>query len=49
MARSSAAVTRLLVADCTELSDLLADEVRIELDDLGLVQSKQEFIASINE
>ena len=39
----------LLVADRTELSDLLADDVRIELDDLGVVQSKQEFIASIDE
>ncbi|MER9331040.1 nuclear transport factor 2 family protein [Mesorhizobium sp. M0488] len=39
----------LLVADRTELSDLLADDVRIELDDLGIVQSKQEFIASIDE
>jgi hypothetical protein len=39
----------LLVADRTELSDLLADDVRITLDDLGIVQSKQEFIASIDE
>jgi hypothetical protein len=39
----------LLVADRTELSDLLADDVRIKLDDLGVVQSKQEFIASIDE
>lgn len=39
----------LLVADRTELSDLLADNVRIKLDDLGIVQSKQEFIASIDE
>ncbi|MER8376349.1 nuclear transport factor 2 family protein [Mesorhizobium sp. M1409] len=39
----------LLVADRTELSDLLADDVRIKLDDLGIVQSKQEFIASIDE
>ncbi|MER8526023.1 MULTISPECIES: nuclear transport factor 2 family protein [unclassified Mesorhizobium] len=39
----------LLVADRTELSDLLADNVRIKLDDLGVVQSKQEFIASIAE
>ncbi|MER9443460.1 nuclear transport factor 2 family protein [Mesorhizobium sp. M0340] len=39
----------LLVADRTELSDLLADNVRIKLDDLGVVQSKQEFIASIVE
>ncbi|RUY12175.1 nuclear transport factor 2 family protein, partial [Mesorhizobium sp. M7A.F.Ca.US.005.03.2.1] len=30
-------------------SDLLADDVRIKLDDLGIVQSKQEFIASIDE
>ncbi|UVK42406.1 nuclear transport factor 2 family protein [Mesorhizobium sp. AR07] len=39
----------LLVADRTELSDLLADDVRIKLEDLGIVQSKQEFIASIDE
>ncbi|TPK82303.1 nuclear transport factor 2 family protein [Mesorhizobium sp. B2-4-17] len=39
----------LLVADRTELSELLADDVRIKLDDLGIVQSKQEFIASIDE
>ncbi|WP_136619853.1 MULTISPECIES: nuclear transport factor 2 family protein [Mesorhizobium] len=39
----------LLVADRTELSDLLADDVRIKLDDLGIVQSRQEFIASIDE
>jgi hypothetical protein len=39
----------LLVADRTELTDLLADDVRIKLDDLGVVQSKQEFIASIDE
>ncbi|MER9615103.1 nuclear transport factor 2 family protein [Mesorhizobium sp. M0207] len=39
----------LLVADRTELSDLLADNVRIKLDDLGVVQSRQEFIASIAE
>ena len=39
----------LLVADRTELTDLLADDVRIKLDDLGVVQSKQEFIDSIDE
>lgn len=39
----------LLVADRTELSDLLTDDVRIKLDDLGIVQSKQEFIASMDE
>ena len=39
----------LLVADRTELSDLLADDVRIKLDDLGVVQNKQEFIASIDD
>lgn len=38
----------LLVADRTELADLLADDVRIKLDDLGIVQSKQEFIASLD-
>ncbi|TIM63403.1 MAG: nuclear transport factor 2 family protein [Mesorhizobium sp.] len=39
----------LLVADRTELSDLLAGDVRIKLDDLGVVQTKQEFIASIDD
>ncbi|TGQ77605.1 nuclear transport factor 2 family protein [Mesorhizobium sp. M8A.F.Ca.ET.207.01.1.1] len=39
----------LLVADRTELADLLDDDVRIKLDDLGVVQSKQEFIASLVE
>ncbi|WP_421915693.1 nuclear transport factor 2 family protein [Mesorhizobium sp.] len=39
----------LLVADRTEISDLLADDVRIKLDDLGVVQSKQEFIASMDD
>lgn len=39
----------LLVADRTELADLLADDVRIKLDDLGVVQSKQEFITSLDE
>jgi hypothetical protein len=39
----------LLVADRTELADLLADDVRISLDDLGVMQSKQEFIASLDE
>jgi hypothetical protein len=39
----------LLIADRTELADLLADDVRIKLDDLGIVQSKQEFIASLDE
>ena len=39
----------LLVADRTELADLLADDVRIKLEDLGVVQSKQEFIAALDE
>ncbi|TPI09246.1 nuclear transport factor 2 family protein [Mesorhizobium sp. B4-1-1] len=39
----------LLVADRTELSDLLADEVRMKLDDIGVVQTKEDFIASIDE
>jgi hypothetical protein len=39
----------LLGADRTELSDLLADDARIRLDDLGVEQSKQEFIASMEE
>ncbi|CDX25542.1 conserved exported hypothetical protein [Mesorhizobium sp. ORS 3324] len=39
----------LLAADRTELSALLADDVRMKLDDIGVVQDKQEFIASIDE
>jgi len=39
----------LLVADRTELSELLSDDVRMKLDDLGVVQTKQDFIASIDE
>ncbi len=39
----------LLVADRTELSDLLSDDVRMKLDDIGVVQSKEDFIASIDE
>ena len=39
----------LLVADRTELSDLLSDDVRMKLDDIGVVQNKQDFIASIDE
>ncbi|TIV61175.1 MAG: nuclear transport factor 2 family protein [Mesorhizobium sp.] len=39
----------LLVADRTELADLLADDVRMKLDDIGVVQTKEDFIASIDE
>lgn len=39
----------LLVADRTELSELLADDVRMKLDDIGVVQFKEDFIASIDE
>ena len=39
----------LLVADRTELSELLADDVRMKLNDIGVVQTKQDFIASIDE
>ena len=39
----------LLVADRTELSELLSDDVRMKLDDIGVVQDKQDFIASIDE
>ncbi len=39
----------LLVADRTELADLLADDVRMKLDDIGVVQTKRDFIASIDE
>jgi len=52
-ADDSAVISRwyaaLLVADRTEISDLLSDDVRIKLDDLGVVQSKQEFIASMDD
>ncbi|TIT90458.1 MAG: nuclear transport factor 2 family protein, partial [Mesorhizobium sp.] len=36
----------LLAADRTELSALLADDARMTLEDLGVVQNKQEFIDS---
>ena len=53
LADDSALISRwyaaLLVADRTEISDLLSDDVRIKLDDLGIVQSKQEFIASMDD
>ena len=39
----------LLVADRTELSELLSDDARMKLDDIGVVQTKQDFIASIDE
>ncbi len=39
----------LLVADRTELSDLLSEDARIRLSDLGIEQSKAEFIASMDE
>ncbi|RRH94650.1 nuclear transport factor 2 family protein [Mesorhizobium tamadayense] len=39
----------LLAADRTELSALLADDARMTLEDLGVVQSKQEFIDSIDQ
>ncbi|PBB92282.1 hypothetical protein CK215_10630 [Mesorhizobium sp. WSM3864] len=39
----------LLVADRTELSELLSEEVHMKLDDVGVVQDKQEFLASIDE
>ena len=39
----------LLVADRTELSELLADDVRMKLDDIGVIQTKQDFIDSIDE
>ena len=39
----------LLVADRTELTELLSDDVRMKLDDIGVVQTKQDFIASIDE
>ncbi|WFP77269.1 DUF4440 domain-containing protein [Mesorhizobium sp. WSM4906] len=39
----------LLAADRTELSALLADDARMTLEDLGVVQGKQEFIDSIGQ
>jgi hypothetical protein len=39
----------LLSADRAGLSDLLSDDARIDLTDLGVVQSKQEFLASMDE
>lgn len=39
----------LLQADRAELSELLADDATIRLDDLGVTQSKDEFIASMDE
>jgi len=39
----------LLVADRSELRELLADDARMKLDDIGVVQTKQDFIASIDE
>lgn len=39
----------LLVADRTELTELLADDARMKLDDIGVIQTKQDFIASIDE
>ena len=39
----------LLVADRSELAELLADDARLKLDDIGVIQSKQDFIASIDE
>ncbi|KQZ15197.1 hypothetical protein ASD44_14895 [Mesorhizobium sp. Root554] len=39
----------LLTADRAVLSELLAENARIRLDDLGIEQSKDEFIASMDE
>ncbi|HEY4191405.1 MAG TPA: nuclear transport factor 2 family protein [Mesorhizobium sp.] len=39
----------LLAADRGGLSDLLADDARIRLDDLGIEQNKQEFLDSMDE
>ncbi|TPN83788.1 nuclear transport factor 2 family protein [Mesorhizobium sp. CU2] len=39
----------LLVADRSELTELLADNARMKLDDIGVIQTKQDFIASIDE
>lgn len=39
----------LLIADRAGLSDLLSADARINLTDLGVVQTRQEFIASMDE
>jgi hypothetical protein len=39
----------LLATDRAAISDLLSDDARIKLDDLGVEQSKVEFIASMDE
>lgn len=39
----------LLQADRAALMELLTDDATIRLDDLGVTQSKDEFIASMNE
>jgi hypothetical protein len=39
----------LLAVDRAAISDLLSDDARIKLDDLGVEQSKAEFIASMEE
>jgi hypothetical protein len=39
----------LLAVDRTAISDLLSDDARIRLDDLGIEQSKAEFVASMDE
>ncbi|MFU0507186.1 DUF4440 domain-containing protein [Pseudaminobacter sp. NGMCC 1.201702] len=39
----------VLAVDLDELANLLADDASITLDDLGVTQSKSEFIASMDE
>lgn len=39
----------LLKADRVVLAELLSDDARISLDDLDIVQTKQEFLASMDE
>jgi hypothetical protein len=41
--------TALLAADRAGLADLLSDDARIELADLGVEQGKQEFLDSMDE
>lgn len=41
--------TALLAIDRPAISDLLSDDARIKLDDLGVEQSKAEFLASMDE
>ncbi|MCR4268041.1 nuclear transport factor 2 family protein [Nitratireductor sp. ZSWI3] len=39
----------LIAADRQRIGDLLTDDARIHLDDLGIEQSKEEFLAALDE